>query len=58
MKTESSFSEEMKRLMQLTNMKNATVAAVLGYDVSYVSKWINGRNLPAAKTILFYVWGG
>jgi hypothetical protein len=50
-KTERLFSDELKHLMKITNMKNATVAAVLGYDISYISKWISGGKLPSARNI-------
>lgn len=51
MQTGGAFSQELKKLMQSANLKNATVAAILGYDISYVSKWISGGRLPSPKNI-------
>lgn len=51
MQVESTFSQELRRLMRAADLKNATVAAVLGYDISYVSKWISGGKLPSTKNI-------
>ena len=36
--------------MNLAEIKNAALAKALQYDVSYISKWISGRMLPAEKT--------
>lgn len=44
------FSKLLKYLMQITELKNATIASQLQYDASYISKWTSGRLLPAGKT--------
>ncbi|MGN0399841.1 MAG: hypothetical protein ACI4EO_06905 [Blautia sp.] len=44
------FSKLLEYLMSVTELKNATLAQELQYDVSYISKWISGRMLPAEKT--------
>ena len=38
--------------MTMANLKNATLAGALQYDVSYISKWINGKMLPSEKNAL------
>lgn len=44
------FSSLLERLMSVAELKNYTLAQELQYDVSYISKWINGRVLPSEKT--------
>ncbi len=44
------FSSLLERLMTVAELKNYTLAQELQYDVSYISKWINGRVLPSEKT--------
>ena len=44
------FSKLLEYLMSVTELKNATLAQELQYDVSYISKWMSGRMLPAEKT--------
>ena len=39
----------LKQLIQLTGSKLSTISDVIGYDVSYISKWCNKSMLPAAK---------
>lgn len=41
------FSETLKYLISLTDSKIADIADELGYDNSYISKWINDKNIPA-----------
>lgn len=43
------FGELLEKLLYLSNQKKSTLARELGYDVSYISKWINGKNLPTQK---------
>ena len=45
------FSLLLERLMATANVKNATLAQALQYDVSYISKWLNGRSTPAKKGV-------
>lgn len=47
----SSFSEKLQNIIQLSGIKYATFAEAVNYDMSYVSKWINGKTLPAEKNI-------
>ena len=50
METEKNrFSQLLERLMNLGEIKNAALAKALQYDVSYISKWVSGRMLPAEK---------
>lgn len=43
------FSALLEDLMELADVKNITLAQELQYDVSYISKWINGRTLPSER---------
>ena len=43
------FSELLEELLNTAEIKNANLAKSLQYDVSYISKWISGRMLPAEK---------
>lgn len=50
METEKNrFSQLLEQLMNLGEIKNAALAKALQYDVSYISKWVSGRMLPAEK---------
>lgn len=50
METEKNrFSQLLEQIMNLGEIKNAALAKALQYDVSYISKWISGRMLPAEK---------
>ena len=37
----------LKKFMKFTKTKSVTLAERIGYDVSYISKWINGAKLPS-----------
>ena len=39
----------LKKLITITETKNLVLANITGYDVSYISKWVNGVKLPATK---------
>ena len=43
------FSMLLEELMEIADVKNITMAQELQYDVSYISKWINGRTLPSER---------
>ena len=43
------FSLLLERLMAAANVKNIVLANALQYDVSYISKWLNGRSIPSKK---------
>ncbi|MGL6106044.1 helix-turn-helix domain-containing protein [Romboutsia sp.] len=45
------FGNLLEKLLYLSNQKKSTLAKELGYDVSYISKWVNGKNLPTQKSI-------
>lgn len=45
------FGELLEKLLYLSNQKKSSLAKAVGYDVSYISKWINGKNLPTQKSI-------
>lgn len=45
------FGKLLEKLLHLSNQKKSALAKVLGYDVSYISKWITGKNLPTQKSI-------
>ena len=45
------FGQLIEKLLYLTNQKKGTLAKELGYDISYISKWINTKNLPSQKNI-------
>lgn len=47
----SSFSVQLEQLLLQANIKNATLAEALNYDISYISKWITGSALPSRKNI-------
>jgi len=44
------FSILLEHLINTGEVKNASLAAALRYDASYISKWITGRMIPAEKT--------
>ena len=45
------FGKLLEKLLHLSNQKKSSLAKALGYDVSYISKWITGKNLPTQKNI-------
>ena len=45
------FGQLLEKLLYLSNQKKSVLAKKLGYDISYISKWIKGRNLPTQKNI-------
>jgi len=45
------FGQLLEKLIHLANQKKVALSKVVGYDVSYISKWINGKNLPTQKSI-------
>ena len=50
MKGKNRFSKLLSYLMEVVELKNYTLANELQYDVSYISKWVNGQMLPGSKT--------
>lgn len=47
----NNFGEIIHKLLDITCEKNFRLANYLGYDVTYISKWINGSKLPSLKNI-------
>ena len=47
----NAYGTVLKQLIQLTGSKLSTISDVIGYDVSYISKWCNKSMLPAAKMV-------
>ncbi len=45
------FGKNIEKLIQFSGQKNYSLAKELGYDVSYISKWISGSMLPSSKNI-------
>lgn len=50
MEEKNRFSRLLEQLLGEAEIKSNTLAQELQYDVSYISKWINGRMLPSEKT--------
>ena len=50
MEKKNRFSILLEQLVSTAELKNYTLAQELQYDVSYISKWISGRMLPAEKS--------
>src|SRR3712207_9471821 len=46
-----SYSHVLKQLLQFSDTKAIILANVLGYDISYISKWCNGAKTPSAKNL-------
>ena len=44
------FSKLLEDLMVEAELKNYMLAQELQYDVSYISKWVSGRMIPAEKS--------
>ena len=44
------FGQLLEKMLYLSNQKKGSLAKHLGYDVSYISKWINEKNLPTQKS--------
>lgn len=46
----SEYGPLLKKLISFSGLKMSTVANLLSYDLSYISKWCNQSKLPAART--------
>ena len=44
------FGEALRQLQAIYNIKLGNLSDALGYDISYMSKWISGAKLPSAKS--------
>lgn len=49
--SEREFGKLIEKLIYFSGQKNYSLAMELGYDVSYISKWINSTMLPTVKNI-------
>jgi len=45
------FGYLLEKLLHLSKQKKNALAKTLGYDISYISKWTSGKNLPIHKNI-------
>ena len=45
------FGYLLDKLLYLSRQKKTALAKTLGYDISYISKWTSGKNLPIPKNI-------
>lgn len=43
------YSEILSSLMENLDLTLKSVSQAMSYDSSYISKWINGKNLPASS---------
>lgn len=43
------FGQTLKQLLTISGVKSAALAARLGYDTSYISRWISDIKLPSLK---------
>ncbi|MEG0857440.1 MAG: hypothetical protein RSG52_13275 [Terrisporobacter sp.] len=48
---ENEFGTLVEKLIYFSGQKNFSLAMKLGYDVSYISKWINLSTIPTSKNI-------
>lgn len=46
----SIFGSLLRNLLEQAEVKESQLAEALNYDTTYISKWINGSKLPAART--------
>lgn len=46
-----SFGSMLKAILSVNDIKMYNLANALGYDKSYISKWVNGAKLPPSKEI-------
>lgn len=43
------FGQTLKQLLTLSGIKSAHLAYELGYDTSYISRWVNDIKLPSTR---------
>ena len=43
------FGGVLDNLLYISKQKKSSLASYLGYDVSYINKWVNSKNLPSFK---------
>ena len=44
------FGELLRQLLNITNEKTYSLSKHLGYDTTYISKWLNGSRLPSERS--------
>lgn len=47
----NTFGETLQQIILHSGVKYATIANAVEYDISYISKWVNGKTLPSPKNI-------
>lgn len=45
------YSYNLKKILNFTKIKYSVFAKAVGYDISYISKWVHGIRLPATRNI-------
>ena len=45
------FGNLIEKLLYISNQKKSSLAKFIGYDVSYINKWILSTYLPSSKRI-------
>ncbi len=45
------FGNLIENLLYISNQKKTSLAKYIGYDISYVNKWIKSTNLPSSKRV-------
>lgn len=45
------FGIELRQVLNICHIKMTSLANCLGYDISYISKWISGTKSPAEGSI-------
>ena len=45
----NAYAEVLKQLLQYTETKYTVLSQAIDYDMSYISKWVNGARLPASR---------
>ena len=43
------FGGVLENLLYISKKKKSSLASYLGYDVSYINKWVNSKNLPSFR---------
>ena len=51
MEAKNRFSKLLEHLIATAEVKHLILAQTLQFDVSYISKWVSGKVLPAEKTV-------
>lgn len=51
MKKSENYGSILKKLLCFTDTKFVVLSKVVGYDISYISKWCNSIKIPTAKNI-------